>query len=209
MEEPPEYRSGAVPPDPRLHTERAVPSEPSCVSMKSDWSMEEPPEYRSGAVPPDPKQSTTAAALQTHTHQMGSGDLQQESKKQDSYKPVNDVLHRVLERHKTSMKNKFESIFEDSGVELLSAGLKSSHSKLEVLRLSGCMVTEEGCSSLSSALSSNPLYLKELDLTYNHPGESGMKQLSARVEDPNCSLNTLRVEDGGEIRIKPGLKKYA
>ncbi|XP_076839579.1 uncharacterized protein LOC143484635 isoform X2 [Brachyhypopomus gauderio] len=97
----------------------------------------------------------------------------------------------------------------NSGVEQLSAGLKSSHCKLETLRLSGCLVTEEGCSSLASALSSNPSHLKELDLTYNHPGESGVKLLSARLEDPHCTLDTLRVDHTGMMRIKPGLRKYA
>ncbi|XP_076875737.1 NACHT, LRR and PYD domains-containing protein 3-like isoform X2 [Brachyhypopomus gauderio] len=81
---------------------------------------------------------------------------------------------------------------KDSGVEQLCAGLKSSNSKLEILRLSGCLVTEEGCSSLASALSLNPSHLKELDLTYNHPGDSGVKVLSARLEDPHCRLDTLR-----------------
>ncbi|KAK1802667.1 hypothetical protein P4O66_004302 [Electrophorus voltai] len=44
-------------------------------------------------------------------------------------------------------------------------------------RLTGCLVTEEGCSSLVSALRSNYSHLKELDLTYNHPGESGWVEL--------------------------------
>ncbi|KAL7883301.1 hypothetical protein SRHO_G00009590 [Serrasalmus rhombeus] len=92
---------------------------------------------------------------------------------------------------------------QDSGVEMLCDGLKSSHCKLEILRLSGCLVTEEGCSSLASALKSNPSKLKELDLTYNHPGESGMKLLS----DPLCTLHTLRVENDGEMWIKPSLRK--
>ncbi|XP_076839573.1 uncharacterized protein LOC143484634 isoform X2 [Brachyhypopomus gauderio] len=95
----------------------------------------------------------------------------------------------------------------NSGVEQLSAGLKNSHCKLETLRLSSCLVTEEGCSSLASALSSNPSHLKELDLTYNHPGESGVKLLSARLEDPHCRLDTLRVDHTGTMRIKPGLRK--
>ncbi|XP_076850031.1 NLR family CARD domain-containing protein 3-like [Brachyhypopomus gauderio] len=98
---------------------------------------------------------------------------------------------------------------KDSGVEQLCAGLKSSHCKLEILRLSGCLVTEKGCSSLASALSSNPSHLNELDLTYNHPGDSGVKLLSARLEDPHCRLETLRVDHAGKIRLKPGLRKYA
>ncbi|XP_066512222.1 NLR family CARD domain-containing protein 3-like [Hoplias malabaricus] len=98
---------------------------------------------------------------------------------------------------------------QDSGVEKLSAALKSSLCKLETLRLSFCLVTEEGCAFLASALSSNPSHLKELDLSYNHPGDTGVKLLSVKLEDPHCRLDTLRLEHGGEIRIKPGPRKYA
>ncbi|KAI4904479.1 hypothetical protein NFI96_008394 [Prochilodus magdalenae] len=102
-----------------------------------------------------------------------------------------------------------DSDLQDSGVKLLSAGLKSLNCKLEILRLSYCMVTEEGCSYLASALSKNPSHLKELDLSYNHPGDTGVKLLSARLEDPHCRLDILRLDHGGEIRMKPGLKKYS
>ncbi|XP_036418204.1 stonustoxin subunit beta-like [Colossoma macropomum] len=71
------------------------------------------------------------------------------------------------------------------------------------------MVTDEGCSSLASALKSNPSHLRELDLSYNHPGESGVKLLSDLLEDPHCALEKLQVNHGGKIRMKPGLKKYA
>ncbi|KAL6491525.1 hypothetical protein MHYP_G00018700 [Metynnis hypsauchen] len=98
---------------------------------------------------------------------------------------------------------------QDSGVELLSAGLRSSHCKLEKLGLSGCMVTVTGCSHLASALKSNPSHLKELDLRYNHPGESGVKMLSELKEDPHYALEILRADHGGQFRMKPGLKKYA
>ncbi|XP_043092003.1 stonustoxin subunit alpha-like [Puntigrus tetrazona] len=59
------------------------------------------------------------------------------------------------------------------------------------------------------ALSSNPSHLKELDLSYNHPGDSGVKLISEKLEDPHCSLNKLNVYHGGESRIIAGLKKYA
>nr|XP_055055590.1 NACHT, LRR and PYD domains-containing protein 12-like [Misgurnus anguillicaudatus] len=97
----------------------------------------------------------------------------------------------------------------DSGVKLLSDGLKSPHCQIEILRLSGCMVTEEGCSCLASALSSNPSHLRELDLSYNHPGDTGVKLLSARQEDSHCKLEILNVDYGSESRITAGLQKYA
>ncbi|XP_034556602.1 NACHT, LRR and PYD domains-containing protein 12-like, partial [Notolabrus celidotus] len=97
---------------------------------------------------------------------------------------------------------------KDSGVTILSSGLRSPHCKLETLRLSGCMIREEGCASLASTLSSNPSHLRELDLSYNHPGDSGIKQLSAGLKDPHNRLDTLRVDHGGEQRLKPGVKKY-
>uniref|UniRef100_A0A4W4GNJ8 Si:dkey-265e15.2 n=1 Tax=Electrophorus electricus TaxID=8005 RepID=A0A4W4GNJ8_ELEEL len=59
-------------------------------------------------------------------------------------------------------------------------------------RLYGCNITENsGCSFLASALSSNLSYLKELNLNYNHLGDSGVKRLSARLEDSHCRLETL------------------
>ncbi|XP_053188384.1 stonustoxin subunit beta-like [Scomber japonicus] len=90
----------------------------------------------------------------------------------------------------------------------LSAGLESSHCGLETLSLSGCVITEEGCASLASALSSNPSHLRELDLSYNHPGNSGEK-LSAGLKDPHWRLDTLRMDHGGLQRLKPGVRKYA
>uniref|UniRef100_A0A4W6FKF9 NACHT domain-containing protein n=1 Tax=Lates calcarifer TaxID=8187 RepID=A0A4W6FKF9_LATCA len=81
---------------------------------------------------------------------------------------------------------------QDSGVKMLSVGLESPHCSLETLSLSGCLITEEGCSSLVSALSLNPSHLRELDLSYNHPGDSGVKLLSAGLKDPDWRLETLR-----------------
>ncbi|XP_038565902.1 NACHT, LRR and PYD domains-containing protein 12-like isoform X1 [Micropterus salmoides] len=98
---------------------------------------------------------------------------------------------------------------QDSGVRLLSAGLESPHCTLETLRLSGCQITEEVCVSLASALSSNPSHLRELDLSYNHPGDSGVKLLSAELEDPRWRLDTLRVEPAGVRWLRPGLRKYS
>ncbi|CAK6976587.1 NLR family CARD domain-containing protein 3-like [Scomber scombrus] len=92
---------------------------------------------------------------------------------------------------------------QDSGMKLLSAGLESPQCRLENLRLSGCQVAEEGCVSLDSALSSNPSHLRELDLSYNYPGYLGVMLLSARLDSPQCRLDTLCVDYGGRHRLKP------
>ncbi|KAL1279582.1 hypothetical protein QQF64_026255 [Cirrhinus molitorella] len=93
---------------------------------------------------------------------------------------------------------------KDTGVKLLSDGLRTN-CKMEILRLSGCMVTKEGCGYLSSALSLKPSQLRELDLSYNHPGDSGVRLLSEKLKN----LDTLNVAYGGESRITAGLHKYS
>ncbi|XP_030632712.1 NACHT, LRR and PYD domains-containing protein 12-like [Chanos chanos] len=80
---------------------------------------------------------------------------------------------------------------QDSGVKLLSAGLKCPHSKLEVLRMRLCNITDKSCAALASALSSSSL--RELDLSYNDLLNSGVKQLSSGLENPHCKLEILRL----------------
>ncbi|XDV33604.1 hypothetical protein PO909_003968 [Leuciscus waleckii] len=80
----------------------------------------------------------------------------------------------------------------DSGVKLLSDLLQDPHCKLEILELRYCGVTDEGCAALRSALRSNPSHLRQLDLTRNKVGDSGVKQLSDLLQDPHCKLEILR-----------------
>ncbi|CAM4548298.1 unnamed protein product [Leuciscus chuanchicus] len=62
-----------------------------------------------------------------------------------------------------------------------------------VQRLCECGVTDEGCAALASALRSNPSHLRELDLSVNKVGDSGIKQLSDLQENPHCKLEILRL----------------
>ncbi|KAM9313769.1 NACHT, LRR and PYD domains-containing protein 3-like isoform 1-T2 [Pholidichthys leucotaenia] len=121
-----------------------------------------------------------------------------------------EALSSVLSSQSSHLKelDLSNNDLQDSGVRLLSSGLESPDCRLEVLRLSGCLITMEGCSSLASALRSNPSFLRELDLSYNDPGGSGVAALSAGLQDPHWRLDTLRLEHGGQHRLKPGLRKY-
>ncbi|XP_056108554.1 NACHT, LRR and PYD domains-containing protein 12-like [Rhinichthys klamathensis goyatoka] len=87
-----------------------------------------------------------------------------------------------------------ENNLKDSGVKLLSDGLKSPNCQLKILRLRDCKVTEESCGYLASALCSNPSHLRELDLSLNHLGDSGVKMLSDLLKHPNYALNKLDTE---------------
>ncbi|XP_037638057.1 NLR family CARD domain-containing protein 3-like isoform X5 [Sebastes umbrosus] len=122
-----------------------------------------------------------------------------------------EALSSVLSSQSSSLRelDMSNNNLQDSGGKLLSAGLKSPHCTLEKLSLSGCLITEEGCASLASALSSKPSHLRELDLSYNHPGTSGGKLLSAGLEDPHWKLDTLRLEPAGVRWLTPGLRKYS
>lgn len=58
-------------------------------------------------------------------------------------------------------------------------------------RLSHCDITDEGCDALASVLRSNPSHLRKLDLSENKLGDSGLKLLSAGLENSDVKLEIL------------------
>ncbi|XP_036416807.1 LOW QUALITY PROTEIN: NLR family CARD domain-containing protein 3-like [Colossoma macropomum] len=55
-------------------------------------------------------------------------------------------------------------------------------------------ITGEVFAALVSALKSNPSHLRELNLNYSQPGETGLKLLSDLLKDPHCKLEKLQLE---------------
>ncbi|XP_056599068.1 NACHT, LRR and PYD domains-containing protein 12-like isoform X2 [Triplophysa dalaica] len=80
---------------------------------------------------------------------------------------------------------------KDSGVKLLSDGLKNTNCKLKTLNV--CYLTEKSCSSLASVLRSNSSSLTELNLSENNLKDSGVKLLSDGLKNTNCKLKTLNL----------------
>nr|XP_055063106.1 NACHT, LRR and PYD domains-containing protein 3-like isoform X1 [Misgurnus anguillicaudatus] len=100
---------------------------------------------------------------------------------------------------------------QDSGVKLLSDGLKNTNCKLKILHLSCCNLTEKSCSSLSSVLISNSSSLTELNLSNNKLQDSGVKILSDGLKNTNCKLKILNLEfcsigDEGFVALASALR---
>uniref|UniRef100_A0A8C2IVF9 NACHT domain-containing protein n=1 Tax=Cyprinus carpio TaxID=7962 RepID=A0A8C2IVF9_CYPCA len=92
---------------------RSSSPEPSCVSLKSDTSIHQPPEFSDGPVTSDPRDDQIRA--------------------QDPPQAVNDELQRVKEQHKTSMKNKYERLFEGLKLQENESLLNSIYTQLYII----------------------------------------------------------------------------
>ncbi|XDV28529.1 hypothetical protein PO909_031813, partial [Leuciscus waleckii] len=71
--------------------------------------------------------------------------------------------------------------------------LKDSRCKLERLRLRSCEITAEDCSAVTSALKSNPSHLRELDLSGNELGGTGVERLGVLLGRKQCKLENLQL----------------
>uniref|UniRef100_A0A8C6SDE6 B30.2/SPRY domain-containing protein n=1 Tax=Neogobius melanostomus TaxID=47308 RepID=A0A8C6SDE6_9GOBI len=111
---------------------------------------------------------------------------------------LSSVLTRSCLKHLDLSNNHLQN----SGLDLLCAGLKSAPCRLQSLRVSRCLVSEEGVAALVSALSSSSS-LKELDLTNNN------LSLCTQLTTLQGLVHTLRVEPTEvEWLSRPSLTKY-
>ncbi|KAK3570181.1 hypothetical protein QTP86_015886 [Hemibagrus guttatus] len=99
----------------------------------------------------------------------------------------NPLLHTELD-----LSNKTP---EDVKVKQLSALLQDPHYRLQKLTLCKCSLTEDDCTAVVSALGLNPSHLKELDLSDNTLGDTGVKQLSDLLQNSHCTLEKLKLNN--------------
>ncbi len=71
--------------------------------------------------------------------------------------------------------------------------MKCDFSHFSQCRLSDCEMTDERCSAVTSALKSNPSHLRELDLSRNKLGDSGVKTLSDLLMNTQFKLEKLEL----------------
>ncbi|XDV33301.1 hypothetical protein PO909_003751 [Leuciscus waleckii] len=88
------------------------------------------------------------------------------------------------------VRDRNDRVMQNTGDEVLQK-LMPVVTATRHARMSDCGVTDEGCAVLASALRSNPSHLRYLDVAENNLGDSGVKLLSAVLENPHCKLEKL------------------
>ncbi|XP_012988262.1 NACHT, LRR and PYD domains-containing protein 12-like isoform X2 [Esox lucius] len=77
----------------------------------------------------------------------------------------------------------------DRGVEVLCAGLTSPLCKIHTLVLAGCDL--KSCEMLASALQTSNCPVRDLDLSYNHLEDRGVKLLCAGLTSSLCNIQKI------------------
>ncbi|CAG5950208.1 unnamed protein product [Menidia menidia] len=79
---------------------------------------------------------------------------------------------------------------------VILVALRITHNALLFLGLSGCLIEKAGFFALVPALTSNDSHMKELDVSYNHPGPSGVEllQTALNLTHRRCRLDILRIQ---------------
>ncbi|XP_078266270.1 NACHT, LRR and PYD domains-containing protein 12-like [Rhinoraja longicauda] len=109
---------------------------------------------------------------------------------QKNYKELTSALrvNRTLTRLDLS-----SNVIQDTGLNALSMALMDPSCSLQSLQLSDTKLTPTCCEKLANVLVTNQT-LRELDLSMNILGDSGIQALSIALKNPRCQLETLRLQ---------------
>ncbi|KAJ0056696.1 hypothetical protein NL108_012133 [Boleophthalmus pectinirostris] len=106
------------------------------------------------------------------------------------------LLASSMNVHVKELRLNWNYAIRDQGVAQLSRFLQSLSCGLEILRIRSCGVSRIGCSSLHSALESNPLCpLRELDVCENNLTHSDVEKLTETLHNPEYRLEELEWEE--------------
>ncbi|XP_062393231.1 protein NLRC3-like [Sardina pilchardus] len=150
--------------------------------------LKTPEEDQTEHLSPDEVLQKLLPAVTTST----STKLAQCDLRGDSYEDISSVL-----QSENSLLRELDlswNPLKDSGVELLSAGLKHTNCRLHTLRLNSCILTYKSCSYLASVLkTSHSSNLRWLGLCGNELLDSGVELLCSAICHHNCKLETLEL----------------
>ncbi|XP_062387753.1 NACHT, LRR and PYD domains-containing protein 3-like [Sardina pilchardus] len=175
---PSDFSSGPPHSEPKPETHRPPYPVPSCVSMKSDVSLPHPPDFSSGPPHSEPNE-LTADQLMGGVHEQVLSDTIT-CKHNINKSTDNEVLRRVIENHKASLKRRFENISEGiikPGAEILlnkiytklyitegeSEGVNKEHEVWQVESASRFQTTEDtpiDCNDIFKPLPGQKKYIR-------------------------------------------------
>ncbi|XP_057187517.1 NACHT, LRR and PYD domains-containing protein 3-like [Triplophysa rosa] len=121
---PPEFSDGAATSDFLSENQRGARPEASVVSLKSNDSLPIPPEFSDGPITSN---SLHGSNIRRKPDVL-SADVHQECQDES----VDDVLQRVKDKHKSIMKNKYESLFEGMKAQENQTLLKRIYTRLYI-----------------------------------------------------------------------------
>ncbi|CAM4419005.1 unnamed protein product [Leuciscus chuanchicus] len=158
------------------------------VSMKSNRYMIHPTDLCNEAVPFDPVgvrsdqiryvscQTSSSSSCQKHiSHHDTEAALQL-----DSHQPVHDDLQRVKDQHKTSMKNRYERVFEGIKLEENQTLLNRIYTQLYIIEGESEGVNEEHevlqMEKSYKTLQDTPIHCNDIFDTSPEPGYEEMRR---------------------------------
>ncbi|XP_058615826.1 NACHT, LRR and PYD domains-containing protein 12-like isoform X1 [Onychostoma macrolepis] len=147
MPPPPDLSDDPVTSDPRISRRRKKKSssspDHSCVSLKSDASMGPPPDLSDDPVTSDPSRADGERSISGGASVFCLNNTSVTASLNKHGQPVNDELQRVKDQLKTSMKNKYERLFEGLNLQENESLLNSIYTQLYIIEGESEGVNEE------------------------------------------------------------------